>query len=125
MLRGPGILAPPAIDREAIFILGGPEHQADSPFSGARVFQRRGIWTPAIETTDHTHFPGFRSENCEVNFLFLQRGEALRHRLNCRWWIDLSGSGLMGLLGFSWGFASFKASSSRTRSRDSVVVTYA
>ena len=56
MLRDLGILTPAAINNETIFILAGPHQQADNPFTGTRVFQRRGIRVPAIEITGDLHF---------------------------------------------------------------------
>ena len=79
------ILAPPAVHQETIFILAGPEHQPNNPFSSARVFQRRGSRAPVIEITGHIHFRGFRIEKRKNNFLFFQRGEPRGNRLNGRW----------------------------------------
>ena len=74
-LRRPEILAPSAVHEEAMFMLAGPEHQANNPFSGAHVFQRRGSRVPAIEITRHIYLPDFWIEKRGNNFLFLQRGE--------------------------------------------------
>jgi hypothetical protein len=114
-LRGPGIFAPPAIHDEAIFILAGPEHQADNPFPSARIYQRRRLRAPAIEIAGHPYFPGFRIEIRENNFLFLQRGKPLQNGLNLRLWNDLLGGAPRCPFGFWPGFDSFKAATPKNR----------
>jgi hypothetical protein len=75
-----------------MWLPAGPERQVDSPFSGTGVFQGRDLRAPVIENSGDSHFPSLRGEERQNHFLFLQRGEPLRDRLDSRLRIGLLGT---------------------------------